>query len=208
MLDIVTIFGRCLSGRAVVQRAMLLLSLILSGCTSTPQFQSGYDPQFDFSAIESYAFLPRRDALIDDRLTTGLIMQRIEIAVENELAARQWQMLGRQQADIWVSYFVTSEPDNSLAAYRYYHGYQPCWDCSGHKGEPEINIGRRGDRQTALVVDIVNPVSRQLVWRGVVSKAIKKADSQELKQMMAEVVNLLMLDFPPVQQELKPDVGK
>lgn len=173
---------------------------VLSACSSVPEFQAGYDAQFDFSSVNSYAFLPRRDALIYDRLTTDLIMQRIEIAVEEELAARQWKMADRQQADIWVSYFVTTEADINQAAYRYYYGYQPCWDCLGHQGEPELNFNRRGARQTALVVDIVNPESKKLVWRGVVRKAIKKADSQELKQRMAEVISLLMQDFPPGYQ--------
>ena len=179
------------------RKIVLLGLLVLSACTSAPQFQSDYDPQFEFGSIKSYAFLPRRDVLIGDRLTTDLIMQRIEIAVENALAARQWKMVGQQQADIWVSYFLITGPDKSLAAYRYFHGYRPCWDCEGHQGEYEMGFGRNDGGDIALIVDIINPASRQLVWRGIASKSIKKTDSQGLKQEVAEVVNLLMLEFPP-----------
>lgn len=182
---------------SVPRASLLVISclFLLSSCASAPEYQTGFDPKFDFDNIRSYSFLPRRDALIEDRLTTDLLMQRIEIAVENELAARDWQMADRSGSDIWVSYFVTSTIDRNLAAYRYYYGYEPCWDCATHQGEPEFDLRR--DRRAAVVIDIVNPKSRKLVWRGAAIKSLKKTSPEEIKLLMKEVINRLLQDFPP-----------
>ena len=175
---------------------VIILLSGLFGCGSVPEFQSDFNQHFDFSRITSYAFLPRRDALIEDRMTTDLIMQRMEMAIEDELAARQWQLTSRDQADIWVSYYAASKWQKNLDAYRYYYGYTPCWDCQTH---PEkFDLLARG-RTISLVVDIVDPGKQQLVWRGAMSRVIdKNASPRELKARMSEIIKLLLEDFPPL----------
>ena len=68
---------------------------------------------------------------------------------------------------------------------RYGYGYWPGW---GYGGAYTYYEG-------TIIIDIIDGGKRQLVWRGVVTKALNKKSSSEEK--INKSINRVMLDFPP-----------
>ncbi len=214
---------------------LVVVGQLLSGCSTITKYWHDHDSRFDFSRVDSYAFMPRRGGMIADRITSDMVMQRFEIVLEDELSAKQWQLTDMTKADIWVSYYTGTDIENNRRLSRAYYGYDPCWRCSD--GEtvrsemPKLNKKQRRkaivdlrdkgrgdtiyedsgyvkDRPRALmVIDMVDSHNKRLVWRGYVNSVFKKNHSQQqVKDKLRQLISDLLLEFPPSVASL-PSVG-
>ena len=174
--------------------------MLLASCRGIP-VSTDYEPERDYSALKTYAWKePMRKIIIDPLLDNDLMSDRIHRAVDARLTALGYsKALADEGADFFITFNISSAEKISVDSYYGYYGYHSCWSGSGYEG-----FGRGRDitvRQYtlgALMLDVIDPASERLIWRGVGEKRIPKFKTpQERDLYIAEIVQAILDRFPP-----------
>ena len=176
---------------------LLLLGLLASGCSTTPSVQTDYNSAYDFSRARSCAIVePATVSNSLSRASNDILHNRISSAIRAALAARGFQVVEPAQADMLVSFLVTTENKTQIHEYNTGFAYQRCWRCGPYLGATTIDVDQY--TEGTLFVDFIDPQSKQLQWRGMVSKRLSKSRTmEERKQMVDEIVTNVIAKFPP-----------
>lgn len=166
-----------------------LLALALAGCVATSPVAVDYDPQADFSRLESYYLL--------DPLASGpvspLELKRVRQAADGLLRMRYRPAESAESADFVVRVQLYSVDkvavyEDSLALYGGYRYWGWGW---------RAPLDVRHYRENTLVVDILSP-ERSPLWRGsTVSSAGRYRDPAQNQQRLREEMALIFNRFPP-----------
>ncbi|HUH38502.1 MAG TPA: DUF4136 domain-containing protein [Spongiibacteraceae bacterium] len=164
-------------------KALLLVSLgwLLLACASAPKVSLDYSPEFRFDAIKSYSIVPPTGAALAQ---AGLATQRIENAVREQMALLGVAETTPDKADIIVSYGVVTEEKTRVTTYPepmpyrcYRCGYGGAWG-----GATAVDVHEY--TQGTLVIDMINPQTKQVVWRGVGTANISGKKTPEERSAM------------------------
>ncbi len=174
----------------------LLLGGMLFSCSSIG-VNNDYDPSFDFSGLERYAWLrdsPRRKetSLADSSLQAN----RVRVAVEEILLARGIREVPRAEADFFVAQYMNIEKRFRLDRYSYGHGYgdRP-WE--GRGGFYETTSLRQYDEGT-LVIDFIDPQEEALIWRGTGQSRVQHTTTPEQREVLIrKAVDEILAQYPP-----------
>lgn len=203
---------------------LIAVLFVLAGCGQLP-VSSDYDPGYDFSAITSYAWLPvdPRDSAGDSaqqlatrhiELDSDLSHQRFVEAIDAELQRRGLIKRDRPQpGSVLVLYHRGFEDVQRLQPPTdWQHGYwpYPCYHCYYRPGfYPYPYAGVWGgqhqpwvDRyqRESLVIDLLDPDSKQLIWRGSSQRRMPKLDGPEARAAyIRETVQGIFRQYPPAQ---------
>ena len=173
---------------------LLVATAAMSGCSSL-KIHTDYDPGVDFARLQSYAWLPDPSSPTGDpRLDSSLLHARVRRAVDSQLAARGHREASPDEADFLVAYHVALETKLDVDTIDYGYGYG--W---GHwYGGTRSSTRVREYEQGTLLLDFVDPKTRQLLWRGSSSARIRPDSSPEEHQKRADEAVAAMLErFPP-----------
>ena len=182
------------------------------GCSSV-EVSTDFDPTADFGALKSYAWLPKPqkesgNPQIDDN---QVMHTRITNAVEKQLAVRGFGSGPSDTPDFLVRYNVSlrrkmssDNTDPSLGVigpgwgfdeHRYGGGWG---STSGWNPRAPSEAFASDYQEGALVLDIVNPVNRKLIWRGMANANVYASDSSgEREERINEAVTKMLAKFPP-----------
>jgi hypothetical protein len=132
--------------------------LVLTACASAPP-----DPATFFEGRRTYAWLPGRPFTADIRADNEFVRERITAAVSAALEARGYRPAGVDDADILIAAYalvgkVSVRP-------------RPTESNEGYKAAPGARmVGEEGAAPVyeagALVLDVVDPIWKTLMWRG------------------------------------------
>jgi hypothetical protein len=184
------------------------LLLIVGSCSST-RFIVDHDTRHDFSGYSSYAWFklaPPPDRARPPSNENTILTRRIRWAVDGELAGRGLEKTELGEADFLVSYMLVLRARMVM-----YHtgwsvpmGGRGRWGWGGWGwGGWGWGAGWGGGRSSletftegTIVVDVLDPDTRTLVWRGVIERAFRKPnpDDEKIRKLVARV----MQDFPPL----------
>ena len=176
----------------IMQRFIIvLLILILGGC-SPLSVNWDYDPSIDFSGLKTYDWMvdsekPTNDPRLDE---DTLLHSRIRTAVDKELAAKGFHRRTSGEPDFLIGYYLTLDkkvsPTTALSLYTY-----STWGKYLEGGYYEFEAG-------TLILDIVKPGTRKLMWRGSSTDEVNFSESPETKvARIDKVVNRMLQKFPP-----------
>ena len=193
-----------LNARPAIGVLMLWLLALASGC-STLEVSYDYDPKADFAGLASYAWLdepqkPTGDPRIDGNT---ILRDRIHEAVNTELRARGFQEVSADP-DFLVAYHVSLDRRQSVQTLNNYYGYGPGWGYGygasyrpGYwAGAPETYVYEY--EEGTLILDIVNPENKQLMWRGSATDEVSfKSNPVKDQTKLNEAVQELLEHFPP-----------
>jgi hypothetical protein len=187
-----------------------LLGVALGGC-STMEISTDYNPSANFSGLRSYNWLPGPQGNPDDpRINNSLLDGRIRSAVESQLAAQGYEKQVSGTPDFFVGYHAAVEKKLDVITIDDYYshasvggpGYRPGSSLVyGHQGRTW-----GGSSQThvvqydegTLILDIVDPQTRKLLWRGSAQAEVNLSGSPEKKQeKVNEAVRRMLERFPP-----------
>lgn len=167
---------------------------IMAGCRSI-QVQSDYDPTVSFGAIDTYAWLPPigpeggRGTIMDD-----LLSQRVQRAVNDQLRSKGLELVEPARADLLVAYQMSVEErlDVDTVHYGYRYGR---W---GYAGPAHTTTYVREYEQGTLVIDLIAPEERRLIWRGVGRTRLRdQATPEQREAHIREVVSAILERYPP-----------
>lgn len=181
---------------------VLLLSIILAlvtACAGVAVY-TDYDTAYDFSSVKTYAWLKPKAKLIHDPFVDNdLMYQRMVKSVDSVMASRLLQKVEDEaQADVLISYHLSSHQKLSVSSYHNHFGYYPCRYCypggAYHHGS---DISVRQYRAGSFIIDVVDPEKRDLVWRGVSERRLPKAVTpQERDLFINETVDNILAKLP------------
>ncbi len=186
--------------------SIILLSVFwLSACAIKPPVSTDYDTTFDFSGLKTYGWI----APSDDVVST-LDNKRQKNAIETALNLKGFsKVAGDEKADFLLK--THSVTDKKVNVDRFYQtwGYHPFyhpnvigphftgWPHSSSTSVREYKIG-------TLVLDIVDPAKKQVIWRGSVSKPLgiynNRTPEERMTLAMSNAEHMLA-NFPPFPQK-------
>lgn len=192
---------------------MVLLAAVLTACAGVP-VSTDYAPSYDFSSLSSYAWLrdpkPAKSAEVDPEADSDLVRQRIEDAVDAQLQARGYQRVEDvSKASMLVTYHNGLEDKvavDNFGAWHTHFGYYPCYHCFYRPGfgpyhDPYFfghDTWVRNYTENRLIVDIVEPESRSLIWRGIAKRTQPRLSTPEERRLyVVETVAAILAKFPP-----------
>lgn len=168
--------------------------LLLSACSTT--IQTDFDTQADFSKYSSYAWFIKPEK--NKPPTAGanqIVDRRIRRAIAGQLASKGFSETSAERADFLVTYYVSLSQQIRMYPTGWGYGWGPYWGFGygwwpgwGYGGTYVYNEG-------TIIVDVIDQGRRQLVWRGVVSRALSKSSSSQEK--IDKAIARLMRGFPP-----------
>jgi len=161
----------------------LFLGLLIGGC-SGPDINQDYDPKQDFSRLKTWAWAPtppQADGAGDPLAVSTLTQERIHLSVERELQLKGFEQADTAGADFWVQHYAVIEQTLRV---------EPGYDW----GHDDVSSYERG----TIIVDVVTPNDKRLVWRGTATDAVDPdLTPTEREARIQEAVHEILAQFPP-----------
>lgn len=183
---------------------LLMLAAAVAGC-STMEISYDFDPKANFKGLKTYAWLEQpQKPTGDPRIDGNTILEtRIHEAVDTGLAARGFRKV-TSDADFLVAYHVSLDKRQSVQTLNSYYAYGPGWGYGygasyrpGYwAGAPETYVYEY--EEGTLILDIVNPENKELIWRGSAQDEVHFKSTPEKDQaQLNEAVQKMLEKFPP-----------
>ncbi len=175
------------------------LLLLLNGC-STLQVNVDYDQAAAFDNLKSYAWVPGTPEKSNNpKLDSDtLLHDRIQGAISNWFSMHGFEKKPLQQADFLIAYRVVVEDKTSVTVLNDYYGYPMGWRYGYYRPYGAQRTYVYDYQQGSIIIDIVDPKTRKLMWRGSATDEVREAATPEKRQQrIAEAVNAILKTFPP-----------
>lgn len=161
---------------------MLLVTLLAAFGAWAQKVTVEFDQAIDFSKYKTFAI---RDGQLNSRnpaLNSELVKKRLDADIERNLEARGlMKVTGR--SDLNVRYRFGSAPRTELEA------YPAGWRGLGTR------IVRVPYAEGTLVIDLRDPTTRSLVWRGIARE--EKSDAAKIEGKLEDMVKRPLEKYPP-----------
>jgi len=189
--------------RSIKASGLAVLLLLVSACSSTPSVNTDYNPDFNFAAATRFAVLPPARSSEGPLAGNDIMKQRAVDALEKAIRNRGFQIVAPSQADLLVSFFVTTKDKTDIRTYNTGYSYNRCYraGCAfyggAYPGGTDVDV--RHYTEGTLFVDFIDPVTKQLQWRGVTSKKLTgdAKTTQQRQQVADDIANLILSEYPP-----------
>jgi hypothetical protein len=174
---------------------VLVFAAGLVACATSPNVDSLYDRDADFSQYKTFAFAETQSESTGKY--TSLLDKFLKSAISRELLARGY--VRSDKPDLLVNYHISSKektdvydvhrPSFSYYHYRYAYGYSP-WP---HYGT-ELRV--RKYTEGTLNIDLVDTGKKQLVWEGITVGRIRNESLANLEGRINAAVKLVFDRYP------------
>lgn len=170
---------------------------MLWGC-AWKSVTSYYDPEARFAGLKTYAWMPDREEKTGDhKMDKPLLDEYIRKAVENQLSAKGFHKQAPDMADSEINYHAALTGKMNDQTLNDYYGYTPS------SSPRSVQVGRyevpfHEYDMGSLIIDIVDPETRRLIWRGSAQHELDPNPNQEeRKKKIDEAVRKILEQFPP-----------
>jgi hypothetical protein len=151
----------------------------------------GYNamPGVDFTKFKTYKWVFADNAQKPDQITDSMITQ----AIDAELSKKGLQKTTAENADLFVTYQVAVDEQKEWYAYNM-GGYPWGYGMGGG-----MTTATESTIQVGMVrLDMYDPATKQLVWRGTASKTIDpKAKPEKRQSNINKAAEKMLKNFPP-----------
>jgi hypothetical protein len=181
-----------------------ILGIFLAGCASI-KVASDYDPSANFSGLETYDWVSSTQPKTGDaRLDSDILNSRIRQAVENQLGIKGYQKATDGTPDFLIAYMTSIEQKLDVSTFHYGYGYPSGYSFRRGFGGPAYTSIPSSETyvdqydEGTLLLDIVNPQTKKLIWRGTAVDTVQKNDSPEKREeRINKAVADMLQKFPP-----------
>ena len=173
---------------------VLTAAFILAVSCSPISFQSDYKPDVDFIRLKTFKFYKDENITGDALASRPMLRDKIRDAIREALKQKGYKE-DKNNPDFLIVLFGGMKGKLNTSGWGYYQWYNPWWGTSAYADRP-IDVSHY--EQGSIVIDIVLPKDKELVWRGVADGLTKqKLSPQELDEAVEYIVNKILTDFPP-----------
>ena len=167
---------------STVMAAFCLIAVACGGPSVSVNYD--YDTEYDFSNLKSYAYLPIKSI----GTVSELKIRRFVDAINNHLQA-QGYTLTTDNPDFLVALHSSTKEKTNIMDWGYGYG-------GWYGGYRDIDVSQY--TEGTVFVDIVDPESRNLVWRGTATAEVDDSASPDKQsERFAELAARIFANFPP-----------
>lgn len=177
-------------------KALLALSVmvLVAACTSPIEANSDFDQRFDFSGVRKIAIQPVNRADPSSILFSDMQVSRINAALQEELKIKGFDIVAdNADADVFLRWHLVAQEKTDVRSYNS-ASYYNCWRC----GPAVSDVSVRQYTEGTLIVDIIDPMRNQSVWRSIIQSRLKaKSDPEKEAAFRREAAAAIFAQFPP-----------
>lgn len=179
----------------MVIRLLAICALLTLGACAYDPVVSDYEPGRDFSQLSSYAWLPEAERRVADPVADNALMgSRVRAAVDQALEARAFRPVSQgAEPSFYVSYMVSMATKVDVQATPAVGGIHPWggWALANDVWLSEYQA-------LTLVVDVLEPRQKHLIWRGSMEIRFDERSSPEHRaERIRKTVDRILAKFPP-----------
>ncbi len=165
---------------------------VMAASCSSISVNADFDPKVDFSGLRTWTWAAATaTGPGKPLLASSLVESRIRDAVERELSSRGFRVADGEP-DFTIGYGLSYEDKLDVQTFQDYYGYG-YWDGYGAT-RTQVSQYEEG----TLILDIADPASNQLMWRGWARGRLRKNPSpEETTADVNEAVAAILAQFPP-----------
>ena len=171
--------------------AIALIWVAFAACSSV-QVMVDFDPEEDFGAHRTYAWLPGSPEESGNlAVQSPLIDTRLRQAVDRTLKEKGFEKREQGQPDLYVAYHLSVESKMDVYTVdRYYGNYGYAVSI------PETRVSQYDEG--TLVIDVADAREKELVWRGTGIKRVQPSPNPEqTTEAVNKAVAEILASFPP-----------
>jgi hypothetical protein len=144
--------------------------------------------------VQRFAIEPIDRTSAAEKLISDMQVQRIEEALTSELTRRGYAVVAdRSLADLYLRWHLVTQEKTDIRAYNASSAYQ-CWRC----GPPVSDVSVRQYTEGTFIVDLIDPVRNQSVWRSMIqSRLSSQPDPERAAKNRASAAQAVLAPFPP-----------
>ncbi len=159
-------------------------------CSSTFDVKHDYNKQVDFSDLKTFDWMqvPEKAGV------SSFVVQRVKNAVNAKLNAKGFMMTS-DNPDFLIAEHIGNKERVQVSAWGY--GYGPHRGYQGGHWEPS-GATKYKYEEGSLILDFVDPETKDLIWRGSAKAEIHNINTQKEKEKLINtVVKDILKKFPP-----------
>lgn len=166
-----------LSAHLSVILGSLAAASLLTGCSDI-EVTSRYGPEAKLSGLgPAYSWAPASAPGQAERSLGGVELERfLRDLLEKQLAAKGFALTPQGPVDFWIDYRLAKREETDAGVV------------------PHGEVCEEG----SLILDVTNPKTGKLIWRGIAKARIDKSNPPEVRrQRLTNAVTAVMKAFPP-----------
>ena len=178
--------------------ACLVVVFVTSGCASTTNIRSDYDPNANFGAYNTYNFMP--GAGPDGGSYQGFFAQYMMAAIDIEMTNRGYTKA--EDPDLWVNFNAILQEKTQVRTtpasppmggyYGYRDDFYDPWGGYGYGAETHVSQYTEG----TFNIDLVDNARDQLIWEAVGVGRVSQKDLENLEQGVMDGVPNFFAKYP------------
>jgi hypothetical protein len=181
------------------------LTLALPACGPSIQVRTVVNPEANLTNLRTFRILPAprpRDGRAlppdDPMLTNSITNQALRKAVIEGFQSRGY-VLNDSTSDFVVAFYASARQKLDVTFWDYGYGWRPRWwrGWGAPRGEPLITEYTEG----TVIVDALDPKSKELLWRGRGVAAVSE-ELQEYVTQLKKTVTAILDKFPRAPAEV------
>jgi len=176
---------------------LLAFSIVLAGCTTTPNIRTDYDHAANFAGYRTYGFPAETGT--DRAGYSTLITGHFKRAVGREMEARGYRY-DADKPDLLVNFFASSSDRTDVQStprvtfgagyYSYRLGLYTVWPLYGRDVDTDhYKVGTAS-------IDVVDAARKQLIWEGRAEGRLTKKMLDDPGQAVDKAVADIFLKYP------------
>jgi hypothetical protein len=183
-----------------VSHAWFLALLLVAWVTpAAAKVKVDFNPEIDFSKYKTFAYIGGVENLVMQQLNPELIQDRVHRAVSREMTAKGLrEVQPGENPDLLVRYWASSSIQVNFATLGNWGPYGAY--VGSYWGYMFSTLTTRSEREASLLLDLIDPRIKDLVWRLYIIRRItdvdkvwKKADEEFTKGFQS---------YPPSAKEI------
>lgn len=160
-----------------------LLGVLFTACACAQKIQIESDAAVDFTQFKTFAIREQRLNSANPALNSELVKKQINADIQKALQAKGLTFVAEGKSDLNVRYTLGSARKTELDAYP-----------AGWRGWG-TRVVRVPYTEGTLVIDLRDPNTRSLVWRGIAS--VDKSDASKIEGKLDDMVKKSFDKYPP-----------
>jgi hypothetical protein len=184
--------------------ALIFSMLVIAGLVAVPPLPAktvvDFNPSVDFSEFKTFAFLGGVENLLMFEVNPGLVTDRVHRAVNRELTKKGLrEVQPGQNPDLVIRFWGNPSTQVNVATMGNWGRYSPY--ISSSWAWTFNNVSASSAKAGSLIIDLINPRSKELAWRMYLIHRITTPD-KEWKKADDEITKGFE-SYPPSGKELE-----
>ena len=179
---------------------ILLVSLVLAACSTTPSAVTDFDPDYDFAGLKTFYVLETKqgEGSSQSLLVSPFTLGHLHGVIQENLSQRYQRVDSPEKADFLVRYHVVLEDRLDARDYDSYYGYHGYSSHFYGRGYYPRGNRSQGYRQGSLILDFVDAKTEEPIWRGVSEERLRDSYTpQRHREILSEAASFTLSRFPP-----------